>query len=205
MRCEYCHNLDHTIDQCPSEDIVEIADELRAWFRNMNMSTNKPLFIITVRQDYSRIMLQAVAYYFGIRSPSRNENRCIEQLWEYFYLTNTFASPGFDGEEATSFVPELVPVLSVAFASEPVAYTMDITHLTGKMDAAKATALANLKMECAICLKDDISYSDIVTLNCKHEFCGSCLKTMLQMQRNCCALCREPISSVVVRCAKHIL
>jgi len=56
--------------------------------------------------------------------------------------------------------------------------------------------------ECAICLNDEISSSDIVRLNCEHQFCGDCIISTLKTHKKTsefeprCALCRTDISEI---------
>jgi len=56
--------------------------------------------------------------------------------------------------------------------------------------------------ECAICLNDEISSSDIVRLNCEHQFCGDCIITTLKTHKKSsgfeprCALCRTDIAEI---------
>ena len=56
--------------------------------------------------------------------------------------------------------------------------------------------------ECAICLNDEINNSDIVRLNCEHQFCGDCVINTLKTHNKSsgfeprCALCRTNISEI---------
>jgi hypothetical protein len=58
--------------------------------------------------------------------------------------------------------------------------------------------------ECCICLNNEVNRSDIVKLNCEHQFCGECIITTLKKHNKssevkpCCALCRAPISQIAV-------
>ena len=60
---------------------------------------------------------------------------------------------------------------------------------------------AENKCDCAICLEDDLSVKDFVTLNCCHKFCKNCFNNHLsyaQMPTSKCALCRENILSIII-------
>jgi len=56
--------------------------------------------------------------------------------------------------------------------------------------------------ECAICLNDEINNSDIVRLNCEHQFCGDCVISILKTHKKSsefaprCALCRTDILEI---------
>jgi hypothetical protein len=58
--------------------------------------------------------------------------------------------------------------------------------------------------ECCICLNNEVNRSEIVKLNCEHQFCGECVITTLKKHNKssevkpCCALCRAPISQIAV-------
>ena len=54
--------------------------------------------------------------------------------------------------------------------------------------------------DCPICY-EQLKYEDIVTLNCNHEFCKTCIVQSLHTVKNgdpSCALCREKICSMLV-------
>lgn len=56
--------------------------------------------------------------------------------------------------------------------------------------------------ECAICLNSEINNSDIVRLNCQHQFCGDCIIGTLKSHKKSsgfeprCALCRTDIAEI---------
>ena len=60
----------------------------------------------------------------------------------------------------------------------------------------------NLEEECSICL-DEKNKINMVTLNCQHKFCGSCISQTLKKynQNNApsCALCRTKIEFISVK------
>ena len=71
-------------------------------------------------------------------------------------------------------------------------YNIALTSGEGEVDGC----------ECAICLNDEISSSDIVRLNCEHQFCGDCVISTLKTHKKSsefeprCALCRTDISEI---------
>ena len=50
------------------------------------------------------------------------------------------------------------------------------------------------KFECAICY-ENIS-CNYANLNCNHIFCNNCIKTQIQTNNICCALCRTQITNI---------
>jgi hypothetical protein len=56
--------------------------------------------------------------------------------------------------------------------------------------------------ECSICY-EHVKLLDTVTLNCNHNFCYTCIHTICQTNQTrstpCCALCREPMTTFVVK------
>ena len=78
------------------------------------------------------------------------------------------------------------------------------TNINNKYNIA-LTALDNKVeegCECAICLNDEINSSDIVRLNCEHQFCGDCVISTLKTHKKSsgfeprCALCRTDIAEI---------
>lgn len=67
------------------------------------------------------------------------------------------------------------------------------------LDAVVANAVV---CECAICLNSEISNTNIVTLNCEHQFCGDCIIGTLKTHKKTseleprCALCRSDVSKI---------
>jgi hypothetical protein len=50
--------------------------------------------------------------------------------------------------------------------------------------------------ECSICYMN-ITDSNVVELNCNHQFCGNCVNELFKLKcEPMCALCREPIKNV---------
>ena len=50
--------------------------------------------------------------------------------------------------------------------------------------------------ECSICY-NNITDSNVVELNCNHQFCGNCVNELFKLKcEPMCALCREPIKNV---------
>ena len=62
-----------------------------------------------------------------------------------------------------------------------------------------------IKEECSICYESHAQLDQIV-LNCGHNFCHTCTAMVLDKQpattKPTCALCREPINSIAIRCVE---
>jgi hypothetical protein len=57
--------------------------------------------------------------------------------------------------------------------------------------------------DCSICLREDIKISDLVKLNCCHQFCGECITKTLEKHSSdikpvSCALCRATVTRIDV-------
>lgn len=57
--------------------------------------------------------------------------------------------------------------------------------------------------DCSICLREDIKISDLVKLNCCHQFCGECVTKTLETHSSdinpvSCALCRANVTRIDV-------
>ena len=53
------------------------------------------------------------------------------------------------------------------------------------------------RVECGICLSDDIPCTKMVKLGCGHEFCGDCAEKFINV-KPCCAFCRADVQKVSV-------
>ena len=107
-------------------------------------------------------------------------------------VMNYIPSPEF-----VSFVRNLMTELDaeadfIPFSETNNKYNIALTSGEGEVDGC----------ECAICLNDEISSSDIVRLNCEHQFCGDCVISTLKTHKKSsefeprCALCRTDISEI---------
>ncbi len=57
--------------------------------------------------------------------------------------------------------------------------------------------------DCCICMRDDVKISDLVKLNCCHQFCGECVTKTLETHSSdinpvSCALCRANVTRIDV-------
>jgi hypothetical protein len=59
------------------------------------------------------------------------------------------------------------------------------------------TNTSRKRVECGICLSDDIPCTKMVKLGCGHEFCGDCAEKFISV-KPCCAFCRATIKKVSV-------
>jgi hypothetical protein len=54
------------------------------------------------------------------------------------------------------------------------------------------------KMECGVCLNDEIKMEKSSLLNCGHKFCNSCIQTQVLKNFVKCGFCRKEIKSVCI-------
>jgi len=78
-----------------------------------------------------------------------------------------------------------------------------LLHRKFKIDSIVEADATNCKeeMECCICF-ESYKREVFVSLNCKHEFCKSCLKNAIKSDKRedpCCAYCRDKISKMTSR------
>jgi hypothetical protein len=104
--------------------------------------------------------------------------------------------------EFVSFVRNLMNELDteadfIPFSNEPTKFNIALTLADALVGVAQ-----NEVCECAICLNSEISKSNVVTLNCEHQFCGDCIIGTLKSHKKTseleprCALCRANISEI---------
>jgi len=56
--------------------------------------------------------------------------------------------------------------------------------------------------ECAVCLQTILPEQRCVT-NCNHDFCESCIETMLNIGNATCPICRSPLQELFIRDEIH--
>jgi hypothetical protein len=120
-------------------------------------------------------------------------------------IMNYIPSPEF-----VSFVRNLMQELDTEADFIPFSESQEPTkcNIALTLDAQnEVVALVEETCECAICLNSKITQSNIVTLNCEHQFCGDCIICILKTHKKSseleprCALCRANILNIATNSA----
>jgi hypothetical protein len=162
-------------------------------FRNLsNLLTYTPDTLPSYAQDLNQIDESNDISWFIDRNPMRNI------IDEMIPLYNDF----INYENYIAAEDEFIPIsrnLENEFNDVKKKYyiTPIVSRFNNKNKKSKEICVLD---NCPICY-EPLKYEDIVTLNCNHEFCKTCIIQTLHYVKNSdpsCALCREKICSMLV-------
>jgi hypothetical protein len=107
-------------------------------------------------------------------------------------VNNNEVSPGQILESVMSWIIDRTPDYTILERlRNPVPKKLEIIWEFASEDEMN-------KEECSICY-EQTEYSNKVKLNCDHEFCGFCVKKIIEKNNQpCCALCRVNIDKIQV-------
>ena len=153
-----------------------------------NLLTYTPDTLPSYAQDLNQFDDSNEITWFIDRNPMRNI------IYELVPVYNEF----INYIDYIAAEDEFIPIsrnLQNEFNDEKKKYY--ITPIVSKYKNVKKICVLE---DCPICY-EPLKYEDIVTLNCNHEFCKTCIVQSLHTVKNgdpSCALCREKICSMLV-------
>ena len=161
---------------------------LRLYNHFSNVLTYTPDTLPSYAQDLNQFDDSNEITWFIDRNPMRNI------IYEIVPVYNEF----INYIDYIAAEDEFIPIsrnLQNEFNDEKKKYY--ITPIVSKYKNVKKICVLE---DCPICY-EQLKYEDIVTLNCNHEFCKTCIVQSLHTVKNgdpSCALCREKICSMLV-------
>jgi hypothetical protein len=131
----------------------------------------------------------------------------VECLYYFIYIKSSFVDPQFELYERPVFRLYVEAFRVVIINSYDVFFEANKHRFDGKY--LKNIIIPRIRLElctespkpefqeCGICLSDEIDHSNMVKLNCGHEFCGDCTIKLVD-KKPCCAFCRADVKKVCV-------
>ena len=213
-RCLLCYRLGHTIKECNDvriintwnnglrvriQQLIHYPRENEGWVHDAGLEEVRS-FLETIPWS----LLWAMGVRYANLSIIREARGIIPQLANYIrreiirftelspderraYMVNigyTFTEDGlYYYSEENSY-----PSPNEMKESRPI----DFTHVCIETEEELAA-----EVECAICYENN-TLRNMDTLNCNHMFCHCCIRRQLEILKSC-ALCREPITSIIIR------
>jgi hypothetical protein len=131
----------------------------------------------------------------------------IECLYYFIYIKSSFVDPQFELYERPFFRLHVEAFRVVIINYYNMFFEANKHRFAGK--SLKNIIIPRIRLElctespkpefqeCGICLSDEIDHSNMVKLNCGHEFCGDCTIKLVD-KKPCCAFCRADVKKVCV-------
>jgi hypothetical protein len=213
MLCAYCGSS-HATENCDDPFINVIYECIKQIY--INLITQYPSTQVESRfktiliRRYTRRDLLIIGIKFAHISVRNTKEEIIEKLYQYFTSRIHIPRPIEHSDSVFAWRIDRTPSVQTELIMYQINYTpihyptppTFITEFRTKYDI-RATLVSNdnneEEHECSICL-ENVTNKHLVSLNCEHKFCGSCiiklLKTHNKYEGPSCALCRKLITNV---------
>ena len=220
-RCSYCRQTGHYLSTCQDTSLIQFENSCIRIIRDPIFQQNRWhrfrvwLLEYSMRNPNTLKAYTAKKFKLGYRS---HIGICIDTIENYFkgYYIN-YMSPGYSEWYNIRRQQIISPIISNDNLT--VSLFMDVidgiyNHLNHqgstnlneeKFNIQVSLSNTNSFVEelscCSICLEENISRTNMILLDCKHEFCKSCVKKYFENERltnPSCALCRQSITKLEV-------
>jgi hypothetical protein len=196
--CEYCRYIGYIGDVCMVEEIEKkMEEEYKRCICLYGIEDGEREFKIKMLYCYNEREIKIVMKKINIGVIPDNKITCIKSIW-FYYLNklgisrvvieeNDILSWGIDRTGGNTDVIEYLIVTEGEQINKK------------RIDVKMNNSNNNKILDCAICYE---SYSEekCVSLNCSHEFCSTCIQSVLKLSPEpSCALCRNLITKMSVK------
>lgn len=209
-KCSFCRCAGHTVNQCNDGRFMVFELACIQQKQLIHLSNTHVLTVIPSQEFISRLILYSVdntsrmVKYYAVRKCGAvmrdNVFTCIEKISAYIFNLNDESNylvndPNFQSNNFYTMINNARLLdLTSALPSTPTKFKIEsILDLTDENSDANVVD----SVECAICYESKIQ-NEFVKLTCNHSFCGTCIENTLKTCTSPrCALCREPIKSML--------
>jgi len=191
--CQYCQELGMNEESCYVADVENKMEEIyKGSLSNYGVEDGKIEFKMQIIYGYNGAIIKGVMRKFNMGISRGNKVACVYRIWNYY---------------VNKFNPELLDMLSWGIdrrggSSDIIEYLI-VTEQESinkkKIDIKMNNSNNNKILDCAICY-ECYSEEKCVSLNCSHEFCSTCIQSVLKLSPEpSCALCRNLITEMSVK------
>ena len=219
--CSFCKSNQHNIKLCNDPLLLNFGDNLLNKKKmlleiiSINLSDKIAYFEIWINNQNNKLIKCYALRFCGAKT--KNNSRVLIELIINYILNepNLLVNPIINSTlnlQVNSFENIFIQNSHNYLELELSEFLVRLRHDYTKSNESRKfnikTILSNeiknmdSKDECDICYEDK-EEKEMITLNCNHKFCGSCVKQILKKCNNkCvpnCALCREKIISMTIK------
>jgi len=214
-RCSFCKSFTHNVTNCDNdrllnfkENLISKRDDLRE-IHSIDFN-NKISYFETWLLGQNQKLVKSYAIRFCGAYARNTVEICAVKIINSIWNVNQDIW-GNNQSQSSDFV-SLPDSANMEIAVE---YLLGLRNNRNQPDENRkfdiipilCSASSNPQEECSICY-EEIETSNMVSLNCNHSFCGTCLsQTFKKCNPNslpCCALCRTKIECVMVNDIKTL-
>ena len=215
-RCSFCKSFAHNITNCDNErllnfqeNLISKRDVLRE-IHSIDFNNQISYFETWLLGQNQKIVKSYAMRFCGAYARNTIEicaTKIIRQIWNVnqdIWGNNQTQSSDFIS------LPDLPDSVTIEIAVE---YLLELRNNRNQSDENRKFDIlpilclesSTLQEDCSICY-EEISHVNMVSLNCNHNFCGSCLSQTLKKcnpsNLPCCALCRTKIECIMINDVK---
>lgn len=223
-KCSFCGCKTHNVSRCNSEVINSFNNYLK-YLKNYYMSFYSNVMLLAIQnfenylydycnesEDNKKILRTVACRYYKIRLRSLLQisiNNIIMQLFDI--NVSWFSNNQYNLISFTQYSPMRISVVlnqitlnyitsnNINIINEPVIeeyvhYEIKLEELSNSNNNNTNNDISII-IECPICY-NNVDKTNIITLNCKHDFCLDCSQKLLNTKHKNCPYCRNDIQTI---------
>jgi hypothetical protein len=218
-RCSFCRSFEHNITQCDNERLLNFQENLiskRDDLREIHSIdfNNKISYFETWILGQNQKLVKSYAMRFCGAYTRNNLQICATKIISYIWnIQQDIWGNNQTQEQDFISLPNLADSVDLVNMERAVEYLLGLRNNRNQpnenrkfdINSVLCSESVVVQEDCAICY-EDVQSSNMVSLNCNHNFCGNCLsQTLKKCNPNsvpCCALCRTKIECIIVNDVK---
>lgn len=218
-RCSFCRSDAHNVLNCNDNRLINFNQTLQDKRNELQYIQDAVTYFKIWLFSLDPELIKAYAVrYCAVNTRTTHEN-CVIKIIQYIWLTeiNISIPNEISIHDYIPFIQETIRDYNMDYldlrlsaalntiqsledeASETKKHKIEVT-LCIEIDNTNSNDLE--EQECSICYNEN-KICDMVTLNCNHSFCVTCIKKILTTcktdKKPCCALCRADISKFNIK------
>ena len=214
-RCSFCKSCTHNITNCDNERLLDFKENLfskRDDLREIHSIdfNDKISYFETWLLGQNQKLVKSYAMRFCGAYARNTIEICAAKIINSIWNVNQDI---WGNNQAQN--PDFIPLPDSVNMERAVEYLLGLRNNRNQPDENRKFDIipilclesSNTQEDCSICY-EEIEASNMVSLNCNHNFCGTCLsQTFKKCSPNslpCCALCRTKIECVMINDIKTL-
>jgi len=222
-KCSFCGCKNHNVTRCNNEVISSFNNYL-IFLKNYYMSFYSNVMLLAIQnfenylydfcnesEDNKKILKTVACRFYKIRLRSLLQisiNNIIMQLFDI--NLSWFSNNSYNFISFTQYTPMRISVVlnqitlnyitsnnnninNEIVTNECIHYEIKLEELINSNDNTNNDI--SIIIECPICY-NNFNKTNIVTLNCKHDYCLDCTQKMLNTKHKKCPYCRNVIETI---------
>lgn len=206
-RCSFCRCAGHNVTNCNDERLVNFNESLVEKKNELQYLPDAVTYFQVWLISLDPELIKAYAVRYCGANMRTNIELCVVKILQHIWLTEIQTEININTEDYIPLIQEIIRENNIEYLD--LRLSTFLHEITSQELQSSENRKHNIKVtlciqindeleDCSVCY-NDIKNSDMVTLNCNHRFCGTCVKKILITcnidKTACCALCRGQITT----------